>query len=202
MEGILEGYHGTTPTAAQNILSTCSIDVTPFVITDDAGIRLGQNLPNDLGQGLYLFIDEESKGFSGQQSAKNYSKAYKHEENKIKILKFVFDDQNLTVLNLNDAVTIKMLNKLKNKLHDRIYTQLPSAIKNNGRRNRANLDGIFLEFLIKFRYDNRIDYVICDTYTPVYNIEGVRTISNLPNGREICLRNLSLINWEKVEECE
>ncbi|WP_032906484.1 hypothetical protein [Streptococcus sanguinis] len=198
----MEGYHGTTPTAAQNILSTCSIDVIPFVITNDAGIVLGQNLPNDLGQGLYLFIDEESKGFSGKQSAKNYSKTYKHEENKIKILKFVFDDQNLTVLNLNNTSTVKMLNELKNQLYDRIYTQLSSAIKNNPRKKRANLDGIFLEFLIKFRFCDSIDCVICDTYTPVYNVGGVRTISNLPNGREICLRNLSLINWEKVEECE
>ena len=31
---------------------------------------------------------------------------------------------------------------------------------------------------------------------------GSRTISNIPNGKELCLRNLNLIDWEKVKECD
>ena len=28
------------------------------------------------------------------------------------------------------------------------------------------------------------------------------TNSNIPNGKELCLRNLNLIDWEKVKECD
>ncbi|MGC4430888.1 hypothetical protein ABWL48_12270 [Streptococcus suis] len=51
----MEGYHGTTPQNAQAIIQTKEVKIKPFSIKSDVVIPPGQRLPNDLGQGLYLF---------------------------------------------------------------------------------------------------------------------------------------------------
>lgn len=52
--------------------------------------------------------------------------------------------------------------------------------------------------MIRYKYEDEVDLVIKDTYTPFYNSD--RTISNFPNGREMCIRNVNLIDWEYTKE--
>ena len=197
----MEGYHGTTPKNAAEILSSKSINFKPFKITHDGGLIKGQTLPNDLGQGLYLFIDDQDRAFIGYNSAKKYAENYRSENKQIKILKIEVLDEGANALDLNNNDNIRILNTLKEKLYQRVDSQL-NNLKINPTLRRSNLDGIFIEFLIKFNLSDSIDFVICDTYTSVENSIGSRTISNIPNGKELCLRNLNLIDWEKVKECD
>lgn len=72
-EKILKGYHGTTPQNAEDILNNQKVIVTPFKITADVVIPQKKRLPNDLGQGLYLFLDSENPKFDGKSCAKKYA---------------------------------------------------------------------------------------------------------------------------------
>jgi len=193
----LEGYHGTTPQSVNAILETKHFKINKFEITGDWIIKNNQSLPNDLGQGLYLFVDDEDKGYQGLESAKSYDRIYRNSKKKIGVIKFKVDRENLKVLNLNSPASIKIFNKYKETYSSRISNSL-KHLKQNRALDRYNLDGIFIEHLLcyhhKFKDVNAVSY---DSYVPR---TPDRPMSGVPNGREVCLRNSDLIDWSLTEE--
>ncbi|HFI0101342.1 TPA: hypothetical protein ACGORV_000022 [Streptococcus suis] len=195
----MEGYHGTTPQNAQAIIQTKEVKIKPFSIKSDVVIPTGQRLPNDLGQGLYLFLDNESLEFDGKKCAKQYAQKWKSDRNKTALIQFCFDETTLSILDFNQPENFKRFVKLRDKLYRKIEQSLTTFKETNSLR-RANLDGIFIEYLIQHGLKIQVDGVVKDTYTPFYSSRS--TLSNFPNGRELCLRNTDAINWEATKEVE
>lgn len=194
----MEGYHGTKPQIANNILKDKNVIVHKFEITGDWLLVRGQRLPNDLGQGLYLFLDDVDRGFGGFDNSKSYARIYKRDvSKKISVLKFVINESNLKVLKLYDERSIKFFNQYKKKYYDRLKTNLKN-LKDDGAFNRYNLDGIFLEHLLQYHKNfSTINAVTNYTFTPTTED---KPISSVPNGRELCLRDINLLNWDDTEE--
>lgn len=195
----MEGWHGTTPRNSKLILNSKNIEVRPFSIKADLTIPRGQSLPSDLGQGLYLFLDNEGSNFDGLQNAKAYANVFRHENNKIAVIHFSFDDSGLECLDFNEKTNIDLFVQLREKIYQKISNRL-GAFKNSSALKRANLDGVIIEYIIQNYYKNSVGFVIKDTYTPFY--DKLRTLSNFPNGRELCLRKLETIDWKKTKEAK
>ena len=195
----MKGYHGTTPKNANSILKTQKIYIEDFSITPDFVIKKEQNLPKDLGQGLYLFLCDKAKGYDGCAAAKRYAQIFRNENHKVKVIEFYFDESELLFLDMNRAENKERFKRLREQIYGKIEIQL-AFLKKSGSLKRANLDGIFIEYLIQHKYKNKVDGVILDTYTPFYSTD--RTLSNFPNGRELCLRNVSTIKWEQTKIVE
>jgi len=190
----MEGYHGTTQKNFNSLVTLKKVDIPEFKIGGDFVIPKGQRLPNDLGIGFYLFLSDTNLGFKGENNAKRYADKYKENS---KILKVHVKDD-IKILNLNTIQNRSLFNKLRERIFGKLFYQYKVSINNDGAKNRANLDGIFLEILIKYKLKDEIDGVICDSYTPFYNENN--QLSNIPNGRELCLRNAESIIWDKCEE--
>lgn len=196
-EKILKGYHGTKPQNAKDILNNNSVVVTPFKITTDFVIPSGQRLPNDLGQGLYLFLDSDKPKFDGKQCAKLYAHRWRNEDNKVSLILFDIDESDIFSLDLNKQENAEKFIEIRNKLVQRVEQRL-TTFKEGKILDRANIDGIFIEYLVQHFLENKVDLIIKDTYTPFYSSRN--TLSNFSNGRELCLRNMGLINWEETKE--
>lgn len=194
----MQGYHGTTCQNAKAILSSRHINVNKFDITGDWVLAKGQRLPNDLGQGFYLFLDDVERGFEGLENSKNYARRFKNKPSRtISVLKFGIDEDNLKVLKLYDERSIKFFNQYKKQYHARLQPKLKS-LRNDGAFKRYNLDGIFLEHLLQYHKKfSKINAVTNYTFTPSTKD---KPISSVPNGRELCLRDTKLLNWDDTEE--
>lgn len=195
----LNGWHGTTPQNSRAILDSQNIKVRPFSIKSDLNIPGGQSLPSDLGQGLYLFVDNKESNFDGLENAKAYANVFRHENNKIAVIHFSFDESGLECLDFNEEENTNLFIQVRKKIYQRIKCQL-GVFKDSKALKRANLDGIIIEYLIQNRYQNKVGFVVKDTYTPFD--DDFRTLSNFPNGRELCLRKLETIDWENTKEAE
>ena len=193
----MEGYHGTTPLNAKAIIETNKVEVEPFSIKSDVVIPSGQRLPNDLGQGLYLFLDSESQGFDGKECTKQYAQKWRSDGNKVAIIHFDFNETPLYILDFNLPENSILFVKLRHKLYQKIEQGL-TTFKENKSLKRANLDGIFIEYLVQHGLKRHVDGIIKDTYTPFYSSRN--TLSNFPNARELCLRSTGAINWEATKE--
>lgn len=192
----MEGFHGTTESNLKAIIACKKIDIPEFKIGGDFVIPKGQRLPNDLGMGLYLFLSDDSLCFNGYMNAKRYAAKYKKVN--AKVLKVRVKDD-IKILDLNNPNNRKIFNQFREKLFDKVYYNYSSSIRDDGAKVRANLDGLFLEILIRYKFGTEnIDGVICDSYTPFYN--QYNQLSNIANGRELCLRDSSSILWDKCEE--
>lgn len=193
----MEGYHGTKPQSLESILKTRTFNVTSFSITGDFIIKEGQSLPNDLGQGLYLFVDDAPKGYCGLTSAKSYARIHRSEKRKIGVIKFKINCENINNLNLSHPQSIEYFNKYKQKYHGRVQVAL-SKLKKNRALTRYNLDGIFLEHLLRYHEKySQVNVVSCDSYV---SFTEDKPISSIPNGREVCVRDTTMIDWDNTRE--
>lgn len=189
------GYHGTTKSNLDCIFEKKIISIPSFKIDSTFSMPKNQRLVNDLGMGFYLFLSDDVYNFDGIHNARRYALKYKNDS---KVLKVAINDEGINVLDLNSPSTRKIFIQLREKFFTNMYYHYNVSIKDDGAKNRANLDGLLLEVLIRYKFNNQIDCVICDSYTPFYNQHS--QLSNIPNGRELCLRNMNLINWDECEE--
>lgn len=195
----LEGYHGTRPSSVKSILKTKSFTVSQFIIGKDFNIQSNQSLPNDLGQGLYLFIDDEVAGYSGLESAKNYARIYRSNSNKIGVISFEVDSRELKVLDLSEPESKKFFNLYKQQTYNQIKCML-GRFRQNRSFKRFNLDGIFLEHILQYHpLFQKMNAVTYESYVPTVP-EYPRPLSGVENSREFCLRDMNLIDWTKTKE--
>lgn len=195
----MEGYHGTRPSSVKSILETKSFTISQFIIGKDFDIQANQSLPNDLGQGLYLFIDDGVAGYSGLESAKNYARIYRSNSNKIGVISFEVDSQKLKVLDLSEPESKKFFNLYKQQSYDQIKCML-GGLRQNRSFKRFNLDGIFLEHILQYHPSfQKMNAVTYESYVPTVS-EHPRPLSGVENSREFCLRDMNLIDWTKTKE--
>ena len=195
----MEGYHGTKPDSVDSILASNSFTISQFVIGGDFTIPSNQSLPNDLGQGLYLFVDDDIKGYNGLDSAKNYARIYRSNSQGIGVICFKIDCEKLKVLDLSEPDSIRFLNMYKEKCYGRIENSL-KRFKSNRALKRFNLDGIFLEHILRYHPTFKsMNAVVYDSYISTTS-ENPRPLSFIPNAREFCLRDTNLIDWMTTKE--
>lgn len=88
------------------------------------------------------------------------------------------------------------MEKLREALEERA-NEIWRKFSNGSAKRRHNIDGIILEQAIKRGMFDRIpDFMVKCTYTSFVS----KSISNFPNGRELVIRNVNIIN--KIERAE
>ncbi|EST89910.1 hypothetical protein T233_01016 [Vagococcus lutrae LBD1] len=174
-------YHGTS---YEN-----SVHIMCFGFKDEVG-----SIPNDLGHGIYAYIKREGYTDDPEENAKRYAEAYRNSRRGTVILKLQTVVKEDNILNLNDPENEKILNDFYQKNYDKIEKRIQILYKENSEKPhflRGNFDGIVLEMFLN-NFDINPDAIIMDTFTN-YKIIKEYKISNINNGREICIRNKNII---------
>lgn len=178
LEDVVEAYHGTKIENKEKILNkSFNISNTP------------DHIPNDLGNGIYFFLDKGSNYKNPKEMAESFVKNYRNcLDDEYIIFKVTVSDE-AKLIDYNDPENAACFEKFRDKNlntilkhYDRfVYTSQARTSSIPGSLKRANLDGIVFELLKnKAKYDG----VVKDTYTPQnkkYNK------SSFSNGRELCL---------------
>lgn len=179
-------YHDTSVKHASEILAN--------------GFQLfKKEVTNDLGIGIYTYCDDENHLWNTARNAQRFADQYKNGPT------IVLSISLLDTATYIDFDYLKFLRKwelLRSKLKIRANNKWKSFSRGHAKR-RHNLEGIIFEEAIRHKmlYDNKghhqvPDFLVKRTYTSFIP----QTISNFYNGRELVIRNLSIINYVKKVE--
>ncbi|MGX0511227.1 glutaredoxin-related protein [Staphylococcus hominis] len=179
----LKGYHGTDKSHYDNL--------------ENERIFSTKKLPSDLGNGLYLFIDRVNMVGEAIENAKKYLNRWKkdYKERIIAQIDVEFNEDNL--LDLDDRENQNVFNSFVEDNEETIYNELDKLINNNT-KNRGNIDGLVIEIMIR-EYNLEVDAIMRETYTQ-FDTTKKRKRSNIPNGKELCLRNNDIIKRKCIFE--
>ncbi|WP_454911853.1 hypothetical protein [Staphylococcus warneri] len=172
----IRGYHGTDRSCYDNL----EID-KKFPIN---------KLPSDLGNGLYLFIDRKNMVGEAINNAKKYLDRWKPRYEEKIIAQIDIKVRENRLLDLDDYDNQYEFNSFVDENEETIYNELDKLINNNT-KNRGNLDGLVIEIMIR-EYKLEIDAIQKETYTQ-FDIRKKRKRSNIPNGKELCIRQNNII---------
>jgi len=190
-----DAWHGTTQVNAKSIrnkgFNRSEVDFNNTSIRN----------PNDLGGGVYFFID--SRYSEGRKMAEKYAHKYRNEIAKqqrcqIEVINVSIKIEDDYLLDLDDDDTSDLFIKFQ-KEHERQRSRVVNNLRNDGASRRKNYDGIMVELFArhinKQLPDGSIQTVLKDTITIFDNI-----ISNFPNGKELCVREMDCIKIKDEEK--
>lgn len=184
----MESFHGTTAQCVESILSN------NFKFDDFIKMNRNNKMICDLGCGVYTFCEDEYGISSPDKMAREYAEKYRNQFTKDKpcgVIKVsIKDTDDILVLNFDDPNNNKRLRKARQNLQQRI-DNIYIKVKNNGAKRRANLDGILIELAVNKNIFENPDILYKETYT---SLGEVNDISSFPNGRELVIRNLNVID--------
>lgn len=192
---LLKGFHGTTTAIVRRIHST------GFEIDKHNG-----GVPSDLGTGVYFFI---ASNFFTEKDADNiafkYALTYKAHmvPSDVTVVKAEVKADAIDVLDLDDTNEMADLIYVRDSLRykaERKFGQISSAKA----KERGNLDGIVLDLaldsgLLDIEVENP-DTKQKESVTPRVILKSTYTSfksysrSVIPNGKEMAVRDLSLID--------
>lgn len=188
------GFHGTKAKNTEKILKE---GFNPHVFGS-------KRLPNDLGEGVYFFIDSEFE-LSGKEMAKQYIEKFirngkDSEDTKLNVLKAVVeDDSSFLIIDLDEDIVEFDKFRMKNaqEIVRKVKFYKSRMGNNKGILKRGNFDGIVTDMFIKFigkkfLMNTKIDAVQRRTYTDITSY-GYK-ISNNDNGVELCIKNVNAID--------
>ncbi|WP_188205398.1 hypothetical protein [Desemzia incerta] len=193
--GKIIGWHGTTHNSAEQIKKK------GFQFEKYKFGKNNQRLPNDLGAGVYFFVEDH---YFEKPTALAYKYVLKYKDRELaqtntkpKVLKAEINYDEDCMLDLDEKDNMEAIMGLQKTLKKELY-QAAKNLKQSGAVNRGNLDGLVIELLIeKFMRDYKIDIDIVAkrTFTNVEEELGGVPIrrSNFPNGKEIAIRKIELI---------
>lgn len=153
-----------------------------------------KSFPNDLGNGIYFYIDRPKYEGEAKNNAKNYAEKYKSNYKEIVVLEVDILKDSDKVLDFNDNETADALEKFIKCNEENIYKEFEKFEKFLGATKRGNLDGIAIELFIEY-FNLPVDIVFKNTFTKFNNNYK---ISSFTNGKEACVRNENIIIMKDI----
>lgn len=152
-------------------------------------------LPPDLGFGLYLYILRNEDILEPYNNAVKYLNRWKPSyKNKI-VVKVEFDVDEEKILFLDDIDNQATFNDFY-EANETIIREELEKLEKNKTFYRGNIDGFIIEMMLK-EFGISVDAIIKETFT-YFDITNIRKRSNIPNGKELCLRNTELIKQRMI----
>lgn len=183
-------FHGTTAARANKIMKD-TFHIKKF----DA--QHPKQMPSDLGVGVYTYCQDEDGLWNPYQNALHYAQCYRDKRGQEKCFSVISisisDDPSLKVLDLDNKTNAERFEMIRQNLIkriDKIYNKIPR----NGAWHRKNKDGIALEIAFDKRFLPEPDLLVKKTYTAFDKCSR----SNFPNGCELVIRNLNIIEDKKI----
>lgn len=178
----MQAFHGTLESNATDIcVHGFSTDRFP-------------NWHGDLGRGVYAYTEAEDMGYASPaylarryaEKKRGYHTASKIE--KVRVLHLNLEVDVDALCDLNDTSVVKRFIANRKNFEKALHARLMKIRNKSGAAERDNEDGILLESLIQKHVWPNYDVIMRDTYTAF----EAKT-STIPNGREVCIRHLSVI---------
>ena len=178
----VNAWHATSKDRKEKILNE-HFSFTPYIRG-----KKGQRIPNDLGAGTYFF--GPFRNDSGVNLARRYYSTYKSNTGHMSLINAQLDCSRDELVDLDDKDVIEGLLSIRDALDHQLKIEFDN-LKDDNAKKRAQSDGILIEFMIEYyKKENKIVKILTkDTYT---KIDARR--STLPNGKEYCVRDVSLIS--------
>ncbi|ARJ50639.1 hypothetical protein [Staphylococcus lutrae] len=129
-----------------------------------------KKLPPDLGNGLYFFIDRVNELGEAIENAEKYLFRWKPNYREKIIVEMELELDSDKVLDLDD--------------------------RDNQNAFNLFIDGLVLELMIR-AYSIDVKAILKETYTQ-FDMSKQRKRSNIPNGKELCLREYNAIKKKSV----
>lgn len=181
-------YHGTS---YRNALA---------IVQNGFSVERYPNWTSDLGSGVYGFTEEDTLPFpSAKQNALRYAQLKQRMhgvgshttvphpgDKRLGIVQFKVDVDKSEFCDFNKSENLIRFLEWKLQIAQMIHEP---RVFNHGASARDNEDGLILEWLIAHRRFKDFGAFALRTYTPF-----LAKTSNFPNGREICVRDLTLIS--------
>lgn len=175
------GYHATS---YEN-----SLKILLFGIEASRGF-----MPNDLGHGIYAYIKREGYTDDPKENAEKYARIYRKTSKEIVVFTLDIVVSADKILDLNDMDNEKILNDFIRENLENIEKRIKvlyKSHKNKRQFQRGNFDGLVIEMFLN-EHEASPDVVIRDTFTKYEGLAEYK-LSNMRNGREICVRNDAVI---------
>lgn len=183
-------YHGSLSTHCETIRSG-KLVIKKFIVAQEAmNDNKSSTVPGSFGYGFYTFIDDKKLSI---EFAKKF-----HKSEDVAALKILSEISENNILDLT-------VQKDRNLFHEFFHNNNPAVdrlLKNFGKHRDTKLqhvkDGLVIELLLSNLQNKkrlRIDAVVGESYTPTR--DGI--YSYIPNGKELCIRNKSVIT--SIEAC-
>lgn len=151
------------------------------------------SFPNDLGDGIYFYIDRGVANSEAIENARKYVKKYKYNYNGKIVLEVPICVEENKVLDFNDKDTSQSLECFITENREKIDEELNKYNRLSAVFKRGNFDGIAIELYIDY-FKANVDLVLKDTFT---KFDDYKT-SNFCNGREVCVRNMEAISISEI----
>lgn len=183
------GYHATSSKSA------CAISNKNFNIKIEP-IHLTKKMPNDLGQGLYVFLENDFFPDHAKELAVKYVKAFKQVSNP-HIVNIDLEYNENEVLDMDDEENIIAFNNYRYTIiESETFQKYKDQIEKSGAKTRGGYDGLILELLID---EQQLDvkFIKKRTFT---NLGNSYKLSAYQNGLEGCIRQIDVINKKDVIE--
>ncbi|MCT0484867.1 hypothetical protein [Weissella paramesenteroides] len=175
------GYHGTTKSNKEQILKN------GFIINKNTW-------PNDLGYGIYNFIDTENFYVKAKDAANIYAKKYRSNDETACIINNISIDTG-KLLNLNVETNRKNILKYRSMLTNSVQARADQYRQNHSSKSvvkRGNTDGFFLEKVLKTLHIEP-DAILMDRWEDIDSSKYKTTGGQLPNSTVLVVRNIESI---------
>lgn len=187
------GWHGTTQKNEESIIKNGFKNLKTDFSKNEVRV------PNDLGNGIYFYIDFRKT--SGKTLAQKYVRSYRDRIAREQKCSFSVIEAEITcedecLLDMDEFENLKMFYEFNEK-HTSTRNQMITKLKSDGAKKRKNYDGIMMELFIReiHKQFKEVKVVKKDTNT-IFESE----ISNFANGTELCVRNLECVKLRSKGE--
>ncbi|MEB7831000.1 hypothetical protein [Staphylococcus xylosus] len=177
------GYHGT--------------DKSHYDCLESIECHFSNKLPPDLGVGIYFFVDRLNQVGEAKENAKKYLARWKPRYNNKIIAEMNLEIETNKLMDLDDPINQNEFNLFIDENEVEIYNELDNLINNNT-KTRGNIDGLVIEMMIK-EFNLDVSAVLKETYTQ-FDKTKIRKRSNIPNGKELCIREYNVIKKKCISE--
>lgn len=180
----MEGYHGTD---SEN---TASIRKNNFSYKKFNESIYKNKMPCDIGNGIYFYVNDKFSNVPSK-NAYDYAKLYPKPSAEVTVFKCKIEIEEEKFLDLDEHQNISIINDFYQENIDVIDTMYES-IKESGAKKRAYMLGLILEM---YFVHNKIevDAIQKETFTNFKLFKENKTFIDLPNGRELAVKNKTCI---------
>lgn len=187
---LITAYHGTNKHSYARIQEIgFKIPTYSFLISPSRPGRHHQTrrqkvtIPGDLGAGLYAFEDS-------YKNAKRFAEKFIKSENTV-VCELFLEVDSTNILDMNLSENLESINNIRESQH---YNMLLNRYRSEfaSERSRKSIDGLLIEYMLHINPNFKRDVYLVkmNTFTP---FDNEITISQYPNGKEVCIKNKEII---------
>lgn len=161
----------------------------------------GHRVPNDLGEGIYFFIEgyDSPDEIARKYVEYNKSQLLVRNNTSVEIIKVKVTQNDNEYLDFDERDNLQSLHKFRTRFEEIIKELIKRSDHQDGAYKRGNFDGYVVDLLVmRIEQEKKLQIksVSRATYT---KIDSEQQRSNIPNGKELCVKCSNCIQFIEDE---